>query len=272
MFISFRKMHGLGNDFVIVDARESTGQAGFRPDAAQLVAMADRHTGIGCDQFAFLRESDRADIFADMYNADGSSLRACGNATRCIAALLMDETGRDEVTVETVAGVLACTKAGGGLVTVDMGEPSFDWQAIPLAREADTLRLPLALGEGAAVNMGNPHVVFFVEDVEAVDLAALGPQVEHDALFPDRVNVEVIEVKAPDHLRMRVWERGTGITMACGTGACASLVAAARKGLSGRRARIELDGGMLEIEWRGDNHVLMTGPWAESFMGMWPHG
>lgn len=268
MTIAFRKMHGLGNDFVVIDARAT----GLQLAPAQLVAMAHRRTGIGCDQFALLRPSQKADVFADMYNADGSTLRACGNATRCIAALLMQETGRQQVTVETVAGILHCTGAPGGLITVDMGVPNLGWQQIPLADDMDTLHVPLSINpltDGCAVNMGNPHIVFFVPDVQAVALDSVGPQVERHALFPDRVNVEVAQVLGPAQLRMRVWERGAGITMACGTGACATLVAAARRGLSARKAEVVLDGGSLTIEWRDDDHVLMTGPWAQSFTGEW---
>lgn len=258
-------MHGLGNDFVIIDARTT----GLQLTPTQLVAMADRRTGIGCDQFALLRPSQKADVFADMYNADGSTLRACGNATRCIAALVMAETGRSEVTVETVAGILACSKADAGRITVDMGEPNLSWRQIPLAREVDTLHVPLPAGDACCVNMGNPHAVFFVDDVSAVDVAGLGKKTEHDALFPDRVNVEFAQVLSAGKIRMRVWERGTGITMACGTGACATLVAAVRRGLAGRSAIIQLDGGDLQIEWRENNHIFMTGPWAQSFTGEW---
>lgn len=263
-------MHGLGNDFVVIDARST----GLVLNTAQLVAMANRRTGIGCDQFALLRPSSRADVFADMYNADGSTLRACGNATRCIAALMMQESGKSIVTVETVAGLLTCADAGHGLISVDMGEPITDWQKIPLREDAPLDDLPVTLGplaHGSAVSMGNPHAVFFVSDVEAIDLPLWGPQIEHHPLFPDRVNVELVTIQAPDRLRMRVWERGTGITMACGTGACASLVAAARRGLCARKASLVLDGGILQIEWRAaDNHVIMSGPWAQSFEGVWP--
>lgn len=265
MSVSFRKMHGLGNDFVIIDARTT----GLQLTPAQLIAMADRRTGIGCDQFALLRPSQKADVFADMYNADGSTLRACGNATRCIAALMMNETGKTEITVETVAGLLFCSKAEGSLITVDMGEPNLNWQQIPLAREVDTLHVSLPAGDACCVNMGNPHAVFFVDDSSAVDLATIGPKIEHDPLFPDRVNVEFAQVLDRQTIRMRVWERGTGITMACGTGACATLVAAARRSLVDRKATIRLDGGDLLIEWRNDNRILMTGPWAESFTGEW---
>ncbi len=269
MIISFRKMHGLGNDFVIIDTRMAQVQI----STEQLVAMANRRTGVGCDQFALLRTSVQADIFADMYNADGSSLRACGNATRCIAALMMAEMNRSTIKVETIAGILICTKAEDGKITVDMGLPNLEWQQIPLSHAMDTLTLPVTLGplkDAVAVNMGNPHAVFFVDDVAAIDLPTLGPKLEHDPLFPDRVNVEVAQVINRQHLRMRVWERGTGITMACGTGACAVLVAAVRRGLADRKAVVSLDGGDLEIEWReSDNHVMMTGPWAESFSGVW---
>jgi len=184
--------------------------------------------------------------------------------------MLMAELGRDRVVVETVVGLLDCRAAPDGQVAVDMGPARLEWRDIPLAREMDTLRLDYAQGplkDPAAVNVGNPHVVFFVEDAEAIDLERLGALIEHDPLFPERINVEVVQVKSPDMLRMRVWERGVGITRACGTGACASLVAASRRGLTGRRAHVFLDGGALEIEWLENNHVLMTGPVAQSFTG-----
>ena len=265
--VAFRKMHGLGNDFVVLDAR--TEGIVLTPERAR--ALADRRRGIGCDQLIALEPSTRADAFMRILNADGGEVEACGNATRCIATLLMAETGRDQVAVETVAGVLDARAAGDGRIAVDMGPARSEWQAIPLAREMDTLRLDLAVGplaQPVAVNVGNPHAVFFVADAESVDLARLGPEIEHHPLFPERINVEVATVRSPGSIRMRVWERGVGITRACGTGACATVVAAARRGLAQRRATVELDGGALDIEWRDDGHVVMTGPVAESFRGV----
>ncbi|HUC62967.1 MAG TPA: diaminopimelate epimerase [Alphaproteobacteria bacterium] len=265
--LEFVKMHGLGNDFVVLDGRA-------RPlalDARRAAAIADRRTGIGCDQLIVLEPAHdaRADAFMRIRNADGGEVEACGNAARCIASRLMDETGRTRATIETVAGLLEAERRGAD-IAVDLGPVRLDWRDIPLARAMDTGDLDFARGPLAhpvAVNVGNPHAVFFVDDVDAIDLATLGPAIEHDPLFPERVNVEVVEALAPTRLRMRVWERGAGITRACGTGAAASLVAAHRRGLAGRKATVLLDGGPLEIEWRADNHVIMTGPVATSFAG-----
>ena len=264
----FIKMHGLGNDFVIVDARRRD----FAPDAGQVRAIADRRTGIGCDQLIVLRlpADAGADAAFTIHNADGGEAEACGNAARCVAWMAMAETGRDSARLETAAGLLGARRAGPRAVTVDMGEPRFGWRDIPLAADRDTLHLPLARGplaDPVAVSMGNPHAVFFVDDAKAVDLAALGPALEHDALFPERANIGVAEMQGGDRIRLRVWERGAGLTMACGTGACAALVAAHRRGRAGRRATVELDGGNLEIAWGADNRVSMTGPVAVSFRG-----
>lgn len=261
MKTQFIKMHGLGNDFAIFDGRENP----LRFTPAQIGAMADRKTGIGFDQMVVIQPPRQADTaaFFSIFNADGGEVEACGNVTRCVAALLMAEAGADTVLLETVAGQLRAWKAAGGLVSVDMGQVRLDWQDIPLAHENNTLSLPVTVGDLAgpvAVNVGNPHAVFFVPSVDAVPLEKWGPEVENHALFPKRVNVEIAEVQAPDRIRMRVWERGTGITRACGTGACAVAVAAVRRGLAHRKVRVILDGGVLDIEWReGDNHVLMTG-------------
>jgi len=259
--LPFRKMHGLGNDFVVLDARRRA--IALTPERAR--ALADRKFGIGCDQLITLEPSHSADAFMRIHNADGGEVEACGNATRCIARLLMAETGRDQVGVETVVGRLDC-RAVGDRVAVDMGAVRLDWRDIPLARAMDTLHLDLP-GDPVGVNVGNPHAVFFVPDAESVDVAARGRELEHDPLFPQRANIEFATVLAPGRIRMRVWERGVGITRACGTGACAALVAAARRGLTGRQAVVVLDGGELEIEWRADGHVIMTGPVAESFRG-----
>ena len=264
----FIKMHGLGNDFVIVDARRRD----FAPDAGQVRAIAHRRTGIGFDQLITLHEP--ADAAADaaftIRNADGGEAEACGNAARCVAWMAMERSGRDSVRLETASGMLSARRAGPLAVAVDMGAPRFGWRDIPLAAAADTLHLPLALGplaDAAAVSMGNPHAVFFVDDAEAVDLAALGPVLERDPLFPERANIGVAEIRGADRLRLRVWERGAGLTMACGTGACAALVAGHRRGATGRRATVELDGGPLDIAWGGDGRVTMTGPVAVSFRG-----
>ena len=268
MGIPFVKMHGLGNDFVVLDARarplDWSGE-GYR-------RVADRRTGIGCDQFMVLRPpAGDGDVFMEIRNADGGEVEACGNGTRCVAALMFDERGRDETAVETVAGTLRAARAEAGLVRVDMGPARLAWDEIPLAGPADTLCLDLALGPLAApvaTNIGNPHATFFVEDAEAVDLETWGPRVEHDPTFPERVNVGVAAMEGRGAMRLRVWERGVGVTRACGTGACAAAAAAFRRGFGGRRMEVRLDGGPLFIEWReSDGHLLMTGPAAVSFRG-----
>ena len=264
----FIKMHGLGNDFVILDARRRDIVLG----AERVRAIAHRRTGIGCDQLIVLRApmDGQADAALAIRNADGGEAEACGNATRCVAWMAMEEAGRDTALLETAAGALAARRAGPFSVTVDMGEPGFDWRDIPLASAADTLHLPLSRGplsDPAAVSMGNPHAVFFVDDADSVDLGALGPSLEHDPMFPERANIGVAEPRGEDRMRLRVWERGAGLTMACGTGACAALVAANRRGLMGRSATMELDGGPLQIVWNEDNRVAMTGPVAVSFRG-----
>lgn len=264
----FVKMHGLGNDFVVLDVRAHK----LVIDTARARAIADRKTGVGCDQLITIEatQNPQADAFMRIRNADGGEIEACGNAARCIAALLMDEKRRERVAIESVVGLLRAERGGHDRITVDMGPVNLDWREIPLAREMDTLRLDCAVGplfDPVAVNVGNPHAVFFVADAEAIDLESLGPQVEHHPLFPERVNAEVAHRRPDGTLRMRVWERGVGITRACGTGACATLVAASRRGLVGRKATVVLDGGPLDIEWRADNHVTLTGPVATSFSG-----
>jgi diaminopimelate epimerase len=266
--VPFIKMHGLGNDFVIIDARKRA----FALDEAQAAAIADRRRGVGCDQIIVLESPKMAgeDAFMRIWNADGSESGACGNATRCVGALLMGETGKTRAVIATKAGELAAQGNPGG-VTIDFGPARLDWREVPLASAQDTLHVKLALGpvsDPAACSMGNPHATFFVPDVAAVDIAALGPKLEFDPIFPERANIGFAQVKERDLIRLRVWERGAGITQACGTGACAALVNAHRRGLAGRKAAVELDGGALTIEWReSDNHVLMTGPVAVSFRG-----
>jgi len=266
--MEFIKMHGLGNDFVVIDGRRRAVQL----SAAQVMAVAARHTGIGCDQVIVMETPTRsaADVFMRIHNSDGGEVSACGNATRCVAALLMTEEPRDRVTIETRAGLLEAHGLADGRVTVDMGAPGLDWRDIPLAAAADTLHLEISAGpvsDGVAVSMGNPHGVFFVDDAEGVALETLGPELEHHALFPERANIGICQVTGPDRLRLRVWERGAGVTLACGTGACAAVVAAHRRGLTGRGVELELDGGVLAVEWRDDDHVLMTGPAAVAFTG-----
>ncbi|RDD63500.1 diaminopimelate epimerase [Ferruginivarius sediminum] len=265
----FIKMHGLGNDFVVVDARREP----FDLDAGAARRIADRREGVGCDQ-VIVMEPPRdpcANVFMRIRNADGSEVAACGNATRCVAARVMTERETREVTVETLAGLLHAKHAAEGKVAVDMGAARLDWNEIPLAREMDTLHLGLeadGLRDPVAVSVGNPHAVFFVDDAEAVELERVGPELEYDALFPERANISAAQVLDSTHIRLRVWERGAGITRACGTAACATAVAAVRRELTERKVTIALDGGELGLEWRaGDGHVIMTGPVAESFTG-----
>lgn len=267
--LPFVKMHGLGNDFVVVDARTRR----LDLDAATVSRIADRHTGIGCDQFLLIEPSSRADARMRVMNADGGEAEISGNGARCVAALLMAENGAEGVVIETAKGLVHCHAKGRDRVTVDMGQARDGWRDIPLAREADTLALPVdegPLGRPVAVNMGNPHATFFVDDAGAVDLAALGAKLEHHPLFPERANIGVAQILSRRAIRLRVWERGTGITRACGSGACAAVVAAHRRHLTGRAVEVALDGGRLDIVWREDGHVVMTGPVATSFHGHLP--
>jgi diaminopimelate epimerase len=269
----FLKMNGLGNDFVVVETRS----APFAPTAAEVRAIADRTSGVGCDQLIVIEKADDADARVRFWNADGEEVSACGNGTRCVGWLLMQSSGKDEAVIETKAGRLIASRAGQRLVSVDMGRPGLDWSEIPLSEEQDTRALGLALYDHAdlmappgCVSMGNPHVVFFVPDVDSVPIAKVGPVVERHPLFPQHVNVGFAQIKGRDRIRLRVWERGAGLTKACGTGACAALVAAARRDLTGRHATVKVDGGEMFIEWRDDDHVVMTGPAAVDFAGELP--
>ncbi|MDB5506991.1 MAG: diaminopimelate epimerase [Devosia sp.] len=266
--VPFLKMNGLGNDFVVVDGRRAPQR--FTPDEVRRIA--DRQSGVGCDQLIILeRSAAGADVFMRIYNAEGGEVDACGNASRCIAALVADELGRTAVSIETNAGLLNA-QINGDRVTVDMGVPRFAWQDIPLAEEfTDTTGIELQIGPidnpvlhtPSVVNVGNPHAIFWVEDTEAYDLARIGPMLENHPIFPERANISLAQVISPTHIKLRVWERGAGLTLACGTAACAAGVAAARKKLTGRKVTVDLPGGPLEIEWRdSDDHVLMTGAWA----------
>jgi diaminopimelate epimerase len=265
--VAFRKMHGLGNDFVVLDDR--AGTLGVTPERARW--LADRHRGIGADQVIVLEAPGAgADVFMRIRNPDGSEGGACGNATRCVAKLIAAETGKREITIRTIAGDLPSVLHADGRVTVDMGAARLGWREVPLAHECDTLAVPLTrpgLAAPAACSMGNPHATFFVDALDALDLRALGPSLERDPLFPDRANIGFAQVLSPTHLRLVVWERGAGLTLACGSGACATIVNAARRGLTGRRATVTMPGGDLQLEWRDDGHVLMTGPTALAFTG-----
>lgn len=258
-------MHGLGNDFVIIH--------GDAPPTARVREICDRRLGVGCDQLLVVQPAQgaKADIFMRIYNPDGSEAQACGNGTRCVAHMWMRDHDAPSCVIQTVAGLLSCRLVGDDMVEVDMGVPRLDWQDIPLAEQRDTLHLGVMSGplhDPVAVNVGNPHTVFFVDDVKKVDVTGLGPQVEKHVLFPQRTNVEFAQILAPGKIRVRVWERGTGVTQACGSGACATIVAAVRRGLTDRQAEVILDGGSLFLEWRADDsHVLMTGPASYTFKG-----
>ena len=260
---AFAKMHGLGNDFVILDWRNDPDR---RVPAAAAQRLADRKLGIGCDQILVIRPSQEADIRMDILNQDGSLSGACGNGTRCVADLVMAETGADRISIVTDGGMLSAWRAADDQISVDMGPVFTGWQDVPLAESMDTLHVPLGvagLPDAVCHALGNPHAVVFVEDAEGLDLARLGPQVEQSSLFPDRVNLSVLSRRDDGSFRMRVWERGVGITMACGSGACASGVAIARRGLGGDVNKIVMDGGAVTIAWQRDNgHVVMTGPVA----------
>lgn len=268
--IPFIKMHGAGNDFVVLDLRDREAA----PTITTLSAMADRHKGIGCDQIVLIEAPlNGADIRFRFHNADGSEAGACGNGTRCAAAKIMRDEGRQSLSIETLATILNAEMDSKGQVTVDMGPAQTDWSKVPLARELDTLHLPLQIDEisdPVAVGMGNPHCVFFVDDAEAVEVERIGPLIETHELFPEKTNVEFVSRLDDGRLRMRVWERGVGITLACGSGVCAAVVAAVQRGvLNGRVAEVVADGGTLTATWQPDGHVLLSGPVATSFSGLY---
>ena len=266
---AFLKMHGLGNDFAVFDARKQ----GLALDADTARAIADRRHGVGYDQVIVIAPAaNGADAAMRIYNSDGGEVESCGNAARCVAQLLIAETGADTIRLETMGGPLVCSEGADGLVTVDMGPPRFEWKDVPLSSATDTNLFSLGVDgvsvEASAVSVGNPHCVIFVGDAEAAPVAEVGPLIEHHPLFPERTNVEFATVQTRSRVRMRVWERGAGITQACGTGACATAVAAARRGLTDRIVDVVLDGGTLRIEWReSDGHILMTGPATLAWRG-----
>ncbi len=260
--LRFCKMHGLGNDFVVVDARGTSNP--ISPDIAR--AIGDRHFAVGFDQLAVILDADTADARLQFWNSDGSLSAACGNATRCVAGLLFAQTGRQNLTLETDRGQLYCQDAGGGIIRVNMGQPQLLWHEVPLGDAVDTLELPIK-GAPSAVGMGNPHCVFFVANAATVDIKTLGPKFEHHPLYPKRTNVEFVQVLNRAEIRLKIWERGAGVTLASGSCSCASVVAAARRGLTGRRVTVHVDGGTLEIDWRKDG-VWMSGPTAHVFDGV----
>ncbi|AEI37117.1 MAG: diaminopimelate epimerase [Zymomonas mobilis subsp. pomaceae] len=261
MTFSFHKMHGLGNDFIILDARKTPIQM----NAARAQALSNRHTGIGCDQLIIIGTGDeQADVSMQIWNADGSEVEACGNATRCVPVFI----GHD-VIIRTAAGLLDARLADEG-ACVDMGQPRFSWQEIPLEYAMDTLALPVAWGnlkQPTAVNIGNPHLVFVVEDVDAIDFGQLGPIIEYDPLFPERINVNIVMVVGKNHLKMRTWERGAGLTRACGTGACATFAVTKKRGLVSGKTLIDLPGGQLLLNDNEKGHIIMQGPAQYVFKG-----
>lgn len=274
MQVPFLKMHGLGNDFVVLDARRAPlrdAGAAPRPLPPETIRwVGDRHRGVGFDQLITLEPAADADIFFRFHNADGSEAGACGNGTRCAASLLLAESGRQSISIRTIAGLLGAERLPDGTVRVDMGAPRLGWRDVPLAREMDTLHVPMAadgVSDAACCSMGNPHANFFVDELDALDVFRIGPELEHHPLLPERANIGFVQVLARDHLKLVVWERGAGYTLACGSGACAALVNARRRGLVEARCTVSLPGGDLVIEQRADGHVLMSGPVATSFKG-----
>ncbi len=272
--IPFRKMNGLGNDFAVFDGRQNPVPL----DAPTLRAIADRHSGVGCDQIIRIEPSDQADVFMRIWNADGNEVDACGNATRCIAALFLDETSASQITIATNAGNLVCSRADNpDEISVDMGVPKFAWDQIPLAEEfADTRHIELQVGpignpvlhSPSVVNIGNPHCIFWVKDIEAHDLAILGPFLENHVMFPERANISLAQITGKDEIRLKVWERGAGLTRACGTAACAVGVAAPRLHKTSRDVIVNLPGGPLRIRWRKkDDHIIMTGAYELEYEG-----
>jgi len=272
----FLKMHGLGNDFVILDDRAGT----LCLSTQRISTIAHRQLGVGCDQLIVLEKPTEreADVFMRIYNPDGGEAGACGNATRCVASLLMDERKTDHAIVQTISGLLDSQKTGMGanglpVIAVDMGPARLDWREIPVARACDTNHMPVGIGplqDPVGTNMGNPHATFFVDDLDSIPIVELGPQLEHHAFFPDRANIGVAQMIGKDRLRLKVWERGAGLTLACGSGACAAGVAAIRRGLSGRTVEVVVEHGTLTIEWMRDGHVMMTGGISLAYKGELP--
>ncbi len=258
--LPFMKMHGLGNDFVVIDARE--GEVALSKKI--ISGIADRHFGVGFDQLAVISKGE-FDAHLTFYNADGSESLACGNATRCIARYLMDETSKENLILTTMHGQIPAVDLGNGVTSVNMGKPGLEWNKVPLSENIPTLELPIE-GSPTATGMGNPHCTFFVEDAEKINLEEMGPKFENHPLFPERTNVQFASIIARDQIRMRVWERGAGVTLASGSSSCATAVAANRKGLTEKKVQIELDGGILSVDWREDG-VWMTGPTMQVFTG-----
>lgn len=262
-------MHGLGNDFVVIDTR--SGNKVFFPGLAKYIT--DRRLGVGCDQVVVIEDSSVADCRVLFYNFDGSESSTCGNASRCVASLIMNKNNKIQATLETKAGILQCFKKAHNLITINMGKPQFGWQDIPLAYEADTMHLPISQGrlkDPVALSMGNPHAVFFVKDVNKVPLEEYGPALETHEIFPERANISIAQIVSKNEIYLRVWERGTGETMACGSGSCAALAAAFRRKLTSNEATISLLGGKIHVQLLENGEILMTGPAEEVFTGEIP--
>jgi len=262
----FIKMHGLGNDFVVIDSTKNQ----YNINKASIQLISNRRYGVGCDQLIEMQNSDKEDVYMKIYNSDGTEAEACGNAVRCVAGLLFASSPKKEVSIETIAGVITAESEENGFIKVDMGKPKFFWKEIPLSIETKDINFKeLSLNNGLAINMGNPHVVFFVKDLSNINIHKVGPLIENNSLFPEKVNVEICQIESRKKIRVLVWERGAGKTLACGTGACAALVAAYTKNLVEPAAEIILEGGSLNITWNinSDEHVIMSGPIAVSFLG-----
>lgn len=277
MTLHFRKMNGLGNDFVVLDARKTP----IAISEAQARAIANRKTGIGCDQLIVMENSSIADVRMRIWNAEGGEVPSCGNASRCIADLMFDELGATSTTIDTKGGFLLAKKAGDHLVTIDQGVPKFDWKDIPLSEDfPDTRHIELQVGpidapllhSPSVVNVGNPHCIFWVNDLDVVDLSRVGPMLEHHPLFPERANISLAKVVARDHVLLKVWERGTGLTLACGTAACATMAAGHRIKIIDAKCTITLPGGDLFMSVNEEGHIIMTGPAALDFEGTLPEG
>jgi len=265
--IPFKKMHGLGNDFVVIDSRYKE----IEPSNLQIKKISDRRTGIGFDQLLIIKESKHNDAFMSVYNANGSVVETCGNGARCIAKIIMNESKKEKVVIDTLAGPITAWENSNGLISADMGKPSMDWRDIPLSHEISTINLDLRiknLPPGIAINIGNPHIVFLVKNLKALKIDKIAPQIEHHNIFPENTNVEFVEYINKNHIKMRVWERGVGITQACGTGACAAAVASIIKNLTERSLTVSLDGGDLQIEWLENNNIILSGPAHDSFNGI----
>lgn len=270
--LTFQKMHGAGNDFIVVDARS----AALALTPAQATFLCDRHLGIGCDTLVILEKAVDADVAVRFINGDGSNSATCGNATRCVADMLMRETGKDSARIATGVGVLTASRNAAGLITVNMGTPKFGWAEIPLAESRNTMHLGLEMGllaDPVAVNMGNPHAIFFVRDLAHIKMGEWGAGLEHHPLFPERANISAVQVLDDNHIKMVVWERGAGLTLACGSAACAAVAAGVRRGIIHPECTVDLPGGTLEIQWQKNSDasggdIFMSGPVAYVFEGV----